>query len=131
MKSELPNHIIISNQTQTDEIDFINNKIKYFFDRIRFEIASGTKNSRICKIIYKYVFDLFDNENYDSIKTLLDDIDLNEFNTTILFGFLSAINFQKDKIVNFNIFLEKFKNKIKTEYNYNEKEMSELFYGVE
>lgn len=97
------------------------------------EILNRSPNSYICSIIYEYFFDLFHNSlDYKNIiDNILKEIDVYEYNNTILFGILSASNFKEKELDNYYLFLNKIKDKINNENIYSESELKKMFYGLE
>jgi len=107
------------------------NEILEIIYKVDNEIQIGSSNSTVCSIIYTSFFDIFDKYTNDVsiIDDLLERIDINKYNNTILFGFLSAAKFKSDELNNYIPFLNKLKSKIiadKTQIDLNP-----LFYGLE
>ena len=111
----------------------INDGADYILSKIDREIESGATGSNVCATIFNSFFDLMKNSVHDKnvIDSILEKIDVNKYKDTILFGFLSASNFRRKELNNYDSFLNKMKEKIRTRKNSTDEELKDIFYGLE
>jgi hypothetical protein len=101
---------------------------------VRNKITDKEPRTKIGGFIFVIFQEIYKNDLqfHQKIEELLDTIDINEFDTHMLFFFLTAANWRRDQITNYYKFLSKIKKKVINEGKYTtKKELKELFQGLE